>query len=144
MSDKIIGRFEPIGDDKGPKRAAFDVLTKEKWMHGEGLSIQQLGFQGINSAGFRYSVIAEHWRWAPTVEFEIVDGPVEPADGGPAFGHISVRDYFAAKALQAIVSNEDALQRIGRESLAEHLSRDVMLSTAAYSLADAMLQERAK
>lgn len=68
-------------------------------------------------------------------------------DGGPAFpaiaenglGHISsgmtLRDYFAAKAMQAITT---ALQQGIRPVDLPLLARD------AYALADAMLKERDK
>lgn len=63
---KIIGRFEPIGEEVGPARKAFDVLTKESV---EALGICGLpGFKGLRLTGAgvdSYSVISEHWQFVP-------------------------------------------------------------------------------
>jgi len=73
-------------------------------------------------------------------------------DGGPAFPHeveylspegagrtphsgMSMRDYFAAKAMQAVLA-----QVI--ENTADIVSAVTKLSTAAYRVADAMLKAR--
>lgn len=78
-----------------------------------------------------------------------------PADGGAAFGElkqvgdcsiktggISVRDYFAAKAMQGAINSAslDALSEVcdTAEDMALHIAK------AAYMQADAMLAERAK
>ena len=47
---------------------------------------------------------------------------------------LSMRDYFAAKAMQGVFVNENDLETFGVCALAEH----------AYKLADAMLAEREK
>lgn len=63
---KIIGRFEPIGEEVGPRRAPFDVLTKEPYEF-KG----RQGFKGVALAGAlkgEYSVFPEHWRWVPVKE----------------------------------------------------------------------------
>ncbi|EML9905122.1 hypothetical protein RG393_003797 [Morganella morganii] len=49
----------------------------------------------------------------------------------------SLRDYFAAKAMQGILSNPGQLDNVNREA-AEWVSRD------AYLVADAMLRAREK
>ncbi len=70
--------------------------------------------------------------------------------GGPAFpcdriscgsenavfsGHgMTIRDYFAAKAMQGVLSNPNCPMQIS----------DDVLATQAYDLADAMLKERVK
>lgn len=63
---KIIGRFEPIGEEVGPKRVPFDVLTKEPV---EALGIcSKPGFKGLAVLGestFEYSVVSEHWQFVP-------------------------------------------------------------------------------
>jgi hypothetical protein len=66
-------------------------------------------------------------------------------DGGPAFPNndhtldiekgMTVRDYFAAKAMQAMIANNWLMNS------ASALDK---LSVAAYEMADAMLMERAK
>lgn len=65
-------------------------------------------------------------------------------DGGPAFPNtsdssgygratgLSLRDYFAAKAMQAIIAGEGATGQYHEDSVAE----------SAYEMADAMLQGR--
>ena len=84
-------------------------------------------------------------------KFEIVDEPSPPADGGGAFGDhaikqggLTVRDYFAAKALQGIMANEAAVQRYATQSQAEGFEPIVLMTTMAYYSADMMLAERAK
>ena len=71
-------------------------------------------------------------------------------DGGPAFPQpqspydksvfegVSIRDYFAAKAMQGFAVNAKA----DDESLMPLLCQQ--LATVAYQMADAMLAERAK
>lgn len=49
----------------------------------------------------------------------------------------TIRDYFAAKAMQGILSNPGQLDNVNREA-AEWVSRD------AYLVADAMLRAREK
>lgn len=74
-----------------------------------------------------------------------------PADGGAAFGEfkqvgdcsikaggISVRDYFAAKAMQGLCVEA------GNQALAD-IERSIPIAAAiSYAMADAMLEERAK
>jgi len=58
---KIIGRFVPIGEEVGPRRAPFDVLTKESYEF-KG----RQGFKGLRLTGAGvdgYSVISEHWQF---------------------------------------------------------------------------------
>lgn len=64
------------------------------------------------------------------------------SDGGPAFPHgdvsgvaaegfgMSLRDYFAAKCLQGLISNENRMT-------------DLSVAMAAYAIADAMVHARA-
>lgn len=84
-------------------------------------------------------------------KFEIVDEPPAPADGGPAFGDraikqggLTIRDYFAASALQGMMANEAAVQRYATQSQAEGFEPITLMTTMAYYAADTMLQERAK
>ena len=65
MDNKIIGRFEPIGDDKGLKRSAFDVLTKED-AECLGGSCKR-GYTGVDAYGLKYSAIHEYWQWVPAL-----------------------------------------------------------------------------
>ena len=76
---KIIGRFEPIGEEVGPPRKAFDVLTKEPYEF-KGRE----GFKGLALAGAlkcHYSVFSAHWRFVP-VDCEH-DFKGHAPDGGP-------------------------------------------------------------
>lgn len=88
----------------------------------------------------------------------------EKHDGGPAFprrgtaranftghpdwaiefaGGMSLRDYFAAKAMAALlVGHGGVCRNDAEEKLADRFYEAV--STSAYELADAMLKERAK
>lgn len=64
-------------------------------------------------------------------------GPAFPASGVFSAMHdgMNLRDYFAAKAMQALISIE-ACSRQTNSALA--------LASASYDMADAMLAERAK
>lgn len=61
-----------------------------------------------------------------------------------AFMGMSLRDYFAAKAMQGMFSNDALLSRYHNDGLVNMISPEVLAVTAAYSMADAMLAERAK
>ena len=72
-------------------------------------------------------------------------------DGGPAFpvpettGGMSLRDYFAAAALQAILNDADAPACVDQANpLPEQLAYMQSAAEGAYRAADAMLKERAK
>lgn len=71
-------------------------------------------------------------------------------DGGPAFPFpvlhgnssptgMSLRDYFAAMAMQGMVANGDWVTRMSRQ---HGKSPDVCVSGAAYEVVDAMLAAR--
>lgn len=76
-------------------------------------------------------------------------------DGGAAFsqsgyaqwepeGGMTLRDYFAAKAMQGMMSNDNLLNRYKISGEENYISPDVMACTAAYSMDDAMLEARNK
>jgi hypothetical protein len=56
---------------------------------------------------------------------------------------MSLRDYFAAKALPAILQS-DLMVAATRAAKARGLSPEQAVAMAAYEMADAMLQERAR
>lgn len=57
---------------------------------------------------------------------------------------LTIRDYFAAYAMQAIVSNHDLLKIMdSMEIYKGHIIKDI-IAKGSYSLADAMLAERNK
>jgi len=64
-------------------------------------------------------------------------GASEYAGHGPQSG-MTLRDYFAAQALQGLASHLTGPEKRGRETGAEAHAR------AAFAYADAMLAERAK
>ena len=57
---------------------------------------------------------------------------------------MTLRDYFAAKVIGGMASNDAALKRFRNEAAANLLTPDACMATAAYVIADAMLAERAK
>lgn len=57
---------------------------------------------------------------------------------------MTLRDYFAAKAMQAMIQNEALVGRTTLISRAEGIPGDTLTAVGAYQLADAMLAERAK
>lgn len=76
-----------------------------------------------------------------SIEPEAAAFPVQHENGWTHTG-MSLRDYFAAKAMQALLSGNygavvSAAAKAGEES-------EVFMASSAYELADAMLAERAK
>jgi hypothetical protein len=57
---------------------------------------------------------------------------------------IKLRDYFAAKAMQAILSNSELITAIKSNSDEANISSDEYLSKKAYKIADTMIKERKK
>lgn len=77
----------------------------------------------------------------------IKDKPAFPTvldDGCSWTQGMTLRDYFAAKAMQGMMSNDNLLNRYKISGEENHISHDVMACTAAYSMADAMLEARCK
>lgn len=75
---------------------------------------------------------------------------MERNDGGPAFpawntitDGMSLRDYFAAKVMQSLVSEEAAIAAVGAKAALDGTSSDHVVATKAYVQADAMLAARA-
>ena len=71
-------------------------------------------------------------------------GQSEKQKGSPFVEVADLRDYFAAKAMQGMFSNDALLARYHNDGLVNMISPEVLAVTAAYSMADAMLAERAK
>lgn len=73
-----------------------------------------------------------------------VELPGEPrGKAGPTrhcFPGMTLRDYFAAKALQAMLGNKDALDSLNAIVPAD--DQDNALARQSYRFADAMLKER--
>ena len=78
-------------------------------------------------------------------------------NGGPAFPEVpgesnsyegklgmTLRDYFAAKSMAALVANNETFLASGRVGRSEGVAVEDKLSAAAYEFADAMLKARNK
>lgn len=78
-------------------------------------------------------------------------------DGGPAFPNtienqpgehgrkgMSLRDYFAAKAMQGMLADRETILSFANKCQKEMLSPDSAMATAAYGMADAMLRARSQ
>lgn len=75
-------------------------------------------------------------------------------DGGPAFpcpvGHIechhpvgmTLRDYFAAKAMAAQLTNSDMIEAVNHLEEEGETSGELLIARASYQYADAMLKAR--
>lgn len=59
-----------------------------------------------------------------------------------ATGGLTLRDYFAAKAMQGLISSSDAVASITKAADDNGRNFEAVISTTAYILADAMLQAR--
>lgn len=68
--------------------------------------------------------------------------PAFPSENGQYFG-MSLRDYFAAKALPALLGSE-LMQATTLAAKTRGLRPEQAVAIAAYEMADAMLQEREK
>lgn len=60
------------------------------------------------------------------------------------YGGMSLRDYFAAKAMQASIGNEAANERLKKICADEGIDPFQLTAQGAYLVADAMIAERAK
>lgn len=56
---------------------------------------------------------------------------------------MTLRDYFAAKAMQAVLSNQTFLQTVLRDAQVGTIASDAV-SRTAFVMADAMLKQREK
>ena len=63
-------------------------------------------------------------------------GPVFPSEIGTISKGITLRDYFAAKAMQSCLSNTKGMFGVG------YKDKNANLAMASYSIADAMLEAR--
>lgn len=73
-------------------------------------------------------------------------------DGGPAFPvgsddmrdpvGMTLRDYFASRIMQSLLSSSTTMANINRLSLEDGKSPSIFAATAAYEFADAMLRAR--
>lgn len=71
---------------------------------------------------------------------------MESSAFGQDTGHyhgMTLRDYFAAKAMQAVLSNQTFLQTVLRDAQVGAIASDAVSKTA-FVMADAMLKQREK
>lgn len=57
---------------------------------------------------------------------------------------MTLRDYFAAKALQGMLSDRNNIMRFDHMGKEEMVPAESLMATAAYQMADCMLAERAR
>lgn len=73
--------------------------------------------------------------------------PIPLAEGQAYQGHapcdgMTLRDYFAAKAMVALINNEFCAQAINEVVASGNATRDALIAAVAYTQADAMLRAR--
>ena len=71
--------------------------------------------------------------------FPVREGMLEKTQTG-----MSLRDYFAAKAMHAAITSEDALSIFGQRAKANGLDPVDLVAHSSYAMADAMLKARAQ
>lgn len=57
-------------------------------------------------------------------------------------GGMSLRDYFAAKAMQGLISSERSLKALNNAAYKNRLPLERVIAFGAYEMADAMLKAR--
>ena len=76
---------------------------------------------------------------------------MKPIDGGPAFPRpgdfnpqagMTLRDYFAAKAMQSILRHYDAVTSFEEDEVNDPEGMPSLIAKDAYIMADAMLKAR--
>jgi hypothetical protein len=63
---------------------------------------------------------------------------------GEIEGGMTLRDYFAAQAMQAILKNYDPVTAFDSDEIADPEGMPVLIAQDAYIMADFMLKERRK
>ena len=68
-------------------------------------------------------------------------GPAFPGTNayGSVYDGMTLRDYFAAKAMQGMIAHEERAKQLGSHNLGDF---DVRVAVCAYRYADAMLKAR--
>ena len=79
-----------------------------------------------------------------TNESKDTGGPAFPCEGvvtndGILYEGMTLRDYFAAKAMQGLIAHEERAKQLGSHNLGDF---DVRVAVCAYRYADAMLKAR--
>ncbi len=70
--------------------------------------------------------------------------PLEGSTKRNASAGMSLRDYLAASAIQGMLANDALLKRYAEDGAVNLIDPEVLMATAAYSIADVVIAERAK
>lgn len=114
---------------------------------------QSLQVQNIGDRGWKAFCHNANGVVTSPVEFDaliqVFRAPVDPAPAvevidRPASHDSDLLDDFAIAALGGICANDNALRRFSADGAREMISPDVLVATAAYGIAKAMMAERAK
>jgi len=68
---------------------------------------------------------------------DYTDSPKHSAQDG-----MSMRDYFAAKAMQVIITNDEMIKRMERLECYRGIKSGLCIAKEAYTIADCMLEAR--
>ena len=71
-------------------------------------------------------------------------GPAFPSDAPQNFEGMTLRDYFAAKAMQSILRGYDVVNSFEDEEINDPEGMPTLIAQDAYVMADAMLKARGK
>lgn len=91
----------------------------------------------VSDDHFRKKLIVARDNALQELESHRLDMKDHIADAGKM---VSLRDQFAMQAMQAIASNSSAMANLGKAGERELVDPDLLLSSAAYAIADAMLK----
>ena len=92
------------------------------------------------------SKITQDWQCDPTPAFAAYQGYAEFGEERVHYyqGGMTLRDYFAAAALPAIMQSEGMLRAIRERAEREPEDMPAVAAQVAYGTADAMLRERGR
>lgn len=76
--------------------------------------------------------------------FPVPLNPGEPWQGMAPCDGMTLRDYFAAKAMQGMLADRETILAFANNAHKEMVGPNDLMATASYGMADAMLKERNK
>lgn len=134
QSDKLRAFFEARGIECENGRGEFQFFRARSPLDGrlKGFNHNE---NGVTYSPDEFDDLIEIFN-APVdpVNLEIVDSQHDS----------DLLDDFAIAALGGICANDNALRRFSADGAREMISPDVLVATAAYGIAKAMMAERAK
>lgn len=68
--------------------------------------------------------------------------PKEKQKATQFLGDLDLRDYFAAKAMQAIITNDEMIKRMNNLECYKGIKSGLCIAKEAYTIADCMLEAR--